>query len=141
MDMRKFILIGVLLGIVFLGCEERRYSWEIDDEKIREYLKDTGLDEVAIKHETGFYYIIEEEGTGKTPNISNHVSVNYLGYYTDSTIFDQGEIRSPLSGLYVGWQYGIPLFKEGGKGKLFLPRSMADQYSVMIFEVELLSVW
>lgn len=139
--MKKFFLFGILLGLVFLSCEERRYSWEIDDEKIRNYLKETGLDSVAIKHEYGFYYIIEEEGTGANPNLSNSIEANYIGYYVDSSVFDNGVIRSPLTGLYRGWQYGLPYFKEGGKGKLFLPRSMADNYSVMIFDIELLKVW
>lgn len=130
-----------MLGIVFLGCDDQKYSWEYDEEEISGYLKETGLDEIAIKHEYGFYYIIEVQGTGATPNASNYINAKYKGFYSDSTVFDEGEIRSQLSGLYLGWQYGLPLIKEGGKGKLFLPRNMADGTSVMIFDVELLNVW
>lgn len=140
--MRKFILLGVLIGIAFLGCEEPKYSWQLDDEEIRDYLKETGLDDIALKHDYGFYFIIEEEGSGARPTSSNYIEARTLGYYTDSVIFQPDiKVKGRLTEFYTGWQYGIPLLKKGGKGKLFLPRSMTDGVSVMIFDVELLNVW
>ncbi len=140
--MKKILLIGFVLIVAFACKEEQRYSWEIDDEDIREYLSETGID--AIKHDAGFYYIIERKGTGEFPRLSDNVEVKTLGYTLDSLEIqsDNDPVRMiPLSNSITGWQYGIPLFDIGSKGKLFLPRSFGYGSEVIIFEVEVLQIW
>jgi len=72
------------------------------------------------------YYIIEEPGSRIRPTVNSTVSIIYKGYLTDAdtTVFDDsnGIPRTfPLAGVIAGWQIGIPLFREGGKGKLIIP--------------------
>lgn len=100
----------------------------------------------AVKHPTGFYYIIENEGTGSRPTVCTNVAFTYKGQLTDGTVFDQATspVLFPLGQLITGWQIGIPLIKTGGKIKLFLPPSLGygnqaipgiPANSVLIFEV------
>ena len=100
------------------------------------------------------YYIIDEPGSRIRPTESSTVSVIYKGYLTDedTTVFDSsnGLPRTfPLSGVIQGWKEGIPIFKEGGKGTLFIPCNLGygerqsgqiPPSSVLIFDIELVDV-
>ena len=137
--MRNLLFIGLLL-MAFTGCEEDENIYEIDDGIIQDYLAKENIE--ATKHESGIYYIIEEEGDGINPTIYDNIVVNYRGYYVNNSTFDEGvKTDFQLSSLYPGWQYGLPLFKKGSKGKLFLPRHLANNKTVMIFDIELIHVW
>jgi FKBP-type peptidyl-prolyl cis-trans isomerase FkpA len=100
----------------------------------------------AIKHPRGFYYIIENQGTGNNPTVCTNVAFTYKGQLTNGTVFDQSTtpVLYPLSQLITGWQLGLPLVKTGGKIKLFLPPSLGygsaaipgiPANSVLIFDV------
>jgi FKBP-type peptidyl-prolyl cis-trans isomerase FkpA len=110
-----------------------------------DYLISTNLDTVAIKHSSGIYYTIDRKGTGEYIGSRTTVKVYYKGYYTDSTLFDESggtPIKFSLSGLYYGWQIGIPLFDKGSKGKLFLPSDYAARDGkVRIFEIDVLDFY
>ena len=121
-----------------------------NDQEIIQFLQDNNLE--AEKSETGLYYIISEQGEGLQPNENSIVTVAYRGYFTDLRIFDQSTaagIPFELNKVIKGWQEGIQYFKEGGKGKLFIPSSLAyGRYgnqsipggTVLIFDIELKSV-
>lgn len=100
----------------------------------------------AVKHPRGFYYIIENEGTGSRPTVCTNVAFTYKGQLTNGTVFDQSTtpVLYPLGQLITGWQIGIPLVKTGGKIRLFLPPSLGygsnavgniPANSVLIFDV------
>ena len=100
----------------------------------------------AVKHPTGFYYIIEVQGTGKNPTVCTNVAFTYKGQLTNGTVLDQSTtpVLYPLSQLITGWQLGLPLAKTGGKMRLFLPPSLGygssaipgiPANSVLIFDV------
>lgn len=98
----------------------------------------------------GLYYTIIKEGTGKTVQISDTVTVHYKGYLLkDGTIFDQTKEKPatfPLSRLIKGWQLGVPLCKTGGTIKLIIPSGLAYSIrtraakippnSILVFEIE-----
>lgn len=136
--MRNLLVLGFLL-FAFVSCEDDKTTYEIDDEIIRDYLAETGID--AIKHQSGIYYIVEDEGSGAYPTLYDHVDVNYKGYFVDSMTFDEGNVHGMLNGYIAGWQYGIPMFKKGGSGKLFIPRHLGYNIEVLIFDIELRNVW
>lgn len=100
----------------------------------------------AVKHPTGLYFIIENEGTGSRPTLCTNVAFTYKGQLTNGTVFDQTTtpVLYPLSQLITGWQIGIPLIKSGGKIRLFIPPSLGygsavipgiPANSVLIFDV------
>jgi len=118
------------------------------------YLDKSDIKGKALRTESGLYYYIENEGTGKNPDINSTVKVHYKGSLLDGKVFDSSYDRNeplsfPLNGVIKGWQEGIPLFKEGGKGVLIIPAALAygsrtmgpiPGNSILRFDVELLEV-
>ena len=139
-----------LAGMALFSCKKDLSfdeQLELDIKKIQDYLTSNGL--MAESTASGLHYIIEVEGTGGYPTLDNKVTVFYKAYFLDKEVFDQtgtSPISFPLANVITGWQEGIPLFKKGGKGKLFLPSYLAygsnppggiPKNAVMIFDVEL----
>ncbi|NRA51573.1 MAG: FKBP-type peptidyl-prolyl cis-trans isomerase [Phaeodactylibacter sp.] len=126
---------------------------EQDEVTILNYLEENNLMADAQRHETGVYYVIEEEGEGSEfPTPNSQILVNYIGYLTDGTVFDESEEGDArqfnLGNTITGWRIGVPLIKKGGKIQFFIPSNLgyAQQeqedipaYSVLIFEVELVN--
>jgi FKBP-type peptidyl-prolyl cis-trans isomerase FkpA len=148
-----FVVCLALVAILMFACEDLTPCDAADQElQIQQYLQENNL--TAERDSSGLYYIIEEPGSRIRPNLSSTVSVIYRGYLTDkdTTEFDssKGNPRTfPLAGVVKGWQIGIPLFREGGKGKLFVPCNLGygDRQSglippgsVLIFDIELVDV-
>ena len=103
---------------------------------------------------SGLKYIIEREGNGQSPKVTDQVSVYYRGTFTDGKQFDGNISEKPISfGLnqvIPGWTEGLQFLKPSGKGIFYIPYALAygaDGYpgvippkSDLIFEVELLKV-
>lgn len=128
-----------------------------EDQAVQTYLTNNNITE-AQKHCSGMYYSIVTEGSGKTAGVCSNISVNYSGRFTNGTQFD-GTTTSPVTFLLrdviSGWKNGIPLIKEGGRIRLYVPPSLgygSQDYkdrngnvvipggSILIFDVELKQV-
>jgi len=123
-----------------------------DDALLQQYIKDINL--TAIAAQDGLYYTMDVEGTGAQPSgIYSTVTVHYTGRFLEGGIFDTSVGGNPyqnqLTGVILGWQYGIPHFKAGGKGKLLIPSHLAygasGQGSIpantpLVFEIDLIAV-
>lgn len=107
---------------------------KIDDNTIQEYLKKNKID--AVKSPEGTYVQVIDEGTGQSVENGKSASVLYKGMLLDGKIFDQsydssGNATNPFTfvvgqqGAISGWSDGMIYFKEGGKGRLFIPSSRA----------------
>lgn len=151
--MKKVLFVITVFLISFSSCNDDSSSpsyeeqLAIDIEKIQDYLLEKNL--TAQSTEDGLHYIIDVEGTGSTPTIDSVVKVKYVGKLLNDTIFDQGTTELRLNSYILGWQKGIPYFKEGGSGKLLIPSSMGygvyahypiPANSVLVFDISLLSV-
>jgi len=95
-------------------------------------------------------------GTGATAVAGDTVTVNYVGYFLDGTVFDASAAHgAPYvfvlgSGAVIkGWDQGIPGMKVGGKRRLTIPSSLAygsTGYGVIPpsttikFDIELVSI-
>jgi len=146
----SFILI-ILVSASFYSCDkEESVSQEeqlkTDIDKIEAYLKSNDLN--ADKTASGLHYIITNSGSGAHPNLGSSVTVQYTGRLLDGTEFDSGTATFPLTNVIQGWQEGIPLFKRGGRGQLFIPSyigygvsgsSSIPPNSVLIFDIYLVS--
>ena len=118
--------------------------------EILEYVSDNELN--AVESESGLFYVIDEQGTGDFPVETSSVTVAYKGYFTNGDVFDESTesgITAQLNNFIPGWIEGLQYFKEGGKGKLLVPSSLAyGRYgnqnipggSVLVFEVNLISI-
>ena len=106
--------------------------------------------------DSGLQYHHDTEGTGKSPDANDKVTVHYQGTLLDGTEFDssykRGEpISFPLNGVIPGWTEGLQLMKIGGKTTFYIPQDLAygarpnpggpiPPYAALIFVVELLEV-
>jgi FKBP-type peptidyl-prolyl cis-trans isomerase FkpA len=148
----KYILPILALAFIFSSCAKKKAEEQaIEDEQIiLTYINDNNLNAVATG--SGLYYVMETEGTGASCTSASTVKVEYTGYFTHGTQFDQspnGGVEFSLSGVIPGWTEGIPYFKEGGVGKLLIPSALAygpngrtgiPGNSVLIFDIELIEV-
>ena len=100
----------------------------------------------------------EVVGAGAIAASGDTVTVNYVGAFTDGTVFDASANRGTTGFTFTlgvgevikGWDQGIVGMKEGGKRLLLIPASLAygDQAignvipanSALIFAVELVKV-
>lgn len=123
---------------------------EKNDADIQAYIEKEGLD--ATKTASGLYYTMDEPGTGAQPTAESKVKIAYEGSFLNGKKFDESGtlgVELELSKVIDGWKEGIPLFKEGGSGKLIIPAHLAyGSYnysaipggSVLVFDIDLLSV-
>ena len=105
--------------------------------------------------ESGLHYVVDKAGSGENPKAGQTVKVHYTGTLLDGTKFDSSVDRGqpfefPLGQGRVikGWDTGIPLFKKGGKGTLYIPSHLGygsrgaganiPPNAVLVFEIELL---
>jgi FKBP-type peptidyl-prolyl cis-trans isomerase FkpA len=120
-----FLTLSILLS--FSSCEQEdpdAIAAE-DRKKILDYISEEGLTDVAVEHSSGLFYVMEEEGSGVHPTLTNSVRISYEGYYLDGKVFDASNgALFQLQGTIAGWRVGIPLFKNGGQGKLLVPSAM-----------------
>lgn len=103
---------------------------------------------------SGLQYVVEKEGTGKSPAETDEVKVHYTGTLVDGTKFDSSVDRGqpaefPVNGVIKGWTEALQLMKEGSKYKLTIPADLAygpmgrpgiPPNSVLLFDVELIEV-
>ncbi len=148
--MKHLFSLVFLLVLLFSSCKkDAEKQLEKDIEEIEKYLSDNNL--TAQSTDSGLHYIIDEQGTGDFPNALSEVTVIYRGYYPSGTTFDESTegISFSLTNVIEGWQEGIPLFREGGSGTLFIPSGLAygptgsgsvGGDAVLFFDIELVSV-
>jgi len=139
---------------------------------IDEYLEANGIE--AQTTDSGLRYVITEEGNGTYAENGDKVSVHYAGKILDGAFFDTSmESVAREQGIYNeqraeqvgynpfevvvgqgrvirGWDEGIPLIPEGGKGTLYIPSALGygargagasiPPYSILEFDVEVLEI-
>ncbi len=104
---------------------------------------------------SGMKYIVEKEGTGKSPKATDNVTVHYTGTFLttggkfDSSV-DRGEPATfPLDRVISGWTEGLQMMKEGGKTRFVIPPNLAygeggrpgiPPNSWLVFDIELIKV-
>ncbi len=119
------------------------------------FLAENRKKEGIVTTESGLQYKVIKKGTGKTPQSTDTVTVNYRGTLIDGTEFDSSYRRGQpatfkVTGVIRGWTEALQLMKEGGKWELYIPPNLAygergagqniGPNSTLIFEVELISV-
>jgi len=118
----KRVLFFLLIFITVCGCKKDKTDYTATDHQIiLDYIASHNITN-AKSTSSGLYYVIEKEGGSTHPTSASTVILNYSGYLTDGSIFDQAPVGYPatisLGSVIKGWQEGIPLFGRGGKGKL-----------------------
>jgi FKBP-type peptidyl-prolyl cis-trans isomerase FkpA len=131
---------------------KNKEQWLKDSAIIKDYIKKHNLKVQSLP--SGLFYVITDPGSGKQVEMFDTVAVNYKGYLTNGEPFDEsrGNPFSFMVGIHqviAGWDEGLPLFKQGGKGKLIIPSYLAygdkemggiPANSVLIFDIEVVDV-
>lgn len=141
--------------VLFVSCSSddngdnfpKDYS-AINEQEIIEYVAANNL--TATRTDTGLYYVVDELGEGASLTATSDVSIRFKAYYIDGSLADQtpeygvpANLQTTIPGLTEGLQH----FKEGGKGILIVPSSLAfgsNDYqgipggSVIIFVIEVI---
>jgi FKBP-type peptidyl-prolyl cis-trans isomerase FklB len=103
---------------------------------------------------SGLQYKILKEGTGKSPKVTDTVTIHYRGTLIGGKEFESSYKRGapttyPLNGFIAGWTEALQKMKVGSKWQLFIPSNLAygengpgdiGPNATLIFEVELLGV-
>jgi FKBP-type peptidyl-prolyl cis-trans isomerase FkpA len=136
------------------SCKEDVVDYgPIDKKIIEDYLAAAGL--TAQSTSSGLYYIIDKPGGANHPNINSAVSVNYKGYLTDSTVFDESYSSGQpstfaLSSVIAGWQEGLQLIGVKGRIHLYVPSALGygstektgiPANSVLIFDIDMVEFY
>ncbi|MFO7868982.1 MAG: FKBP-type peptidyl-prolyl cis-trans isomerase [Bacteroidales bacterium] len=103
--------------------------------------------------ESGLQYEIIEEGSGKSPEMHDTVTVHYHGTTIDDSVFDSSKGKEPatfvIGQVIEGWNEALQLIKEGGKMKIYVPYKLGygaeskgkiRPFETLIFDIELLNV-
>ncbi|MFQ3579257.1 MAG: FKBP-type peptidyl-prolyl cis-trans isomerase [Bacteroidales bacterium] len=149
------------LEIFSRKMEERQHAEEM---KIYEKNIDLGkafLDKNKTKDgvvtlPSGLQYKVLKKGNGKTPKVTDTVTVHYKGSLINGEVFQSSYDRKepvtfPVTGVIKGWTEALLMMREGDKWEVYIPQDLAygeyprpgsgiEPYSTLIFEIELLSV-
>ena len=115
----------------------------------------TGLDTISL--DSGLKYIRVQKGKGKAAKDGDRVYVNYSGYFTNWKKFDASYDRGKPISLVLGrhqvipgWEMGLRGMKEGEKGRLIIPYTIAygekgrppaiPPKSDLIFDIQLMKI-
>jgi FKBP-type peptidyl-prolyl cis-trans isomerase len=136
--LKSIILPGLLLVMVLSSClkiEPVEYTAEKERQDLASYLnelkgKGHNIDTTAL----GVYYIRMREGTGSFPAEGDTVSVKYVGYLLDGSVFDTSFYSSADSSwtyvhkqgnLLPAWDEVTSLMNINCKMEFIIPSSLA----------------
>jgi len=117
----------------------------------QEFLAENAKKEGVVTLPSGVQYRVIKEGSGKTPESNDEVTVHYRGFLIDGTEFGnsyrKGEPQTfHVSGVIRGLTEALQLMKEGDRWQIFIPADRAFSkrgplgYRTVIYDVELISV-
>jgi len=134
--------------------EQQLEQLQQEARQIHQFCLQQGWDAQMTNH--GLFYVIEREGSGPQPKAGQTIQVHYTGKLLDGQVFDSSYQRGqPFSfelgagKVIQGWEEGLALFREGGKGQLVIPSLLGygsqqvgpiPPNSILWFEVELVKV-
>ncbi|HZI54875.1 MAG TPA: FKBP-type peptidyl-prolyl cis-trans isomerase, partial [Chitinophagaceae bacterium] len=113
------------------------------------YLKDKNID--AQKTGKGTFVLIKDQGTGPACDSGKFVTVKYTGRTLEKdSVFESSvyPLHYGVNPVIAGWEEGLKLFREGGKGTLYVPGFRAygkrhpafKPFEALIFDIEILNV-
>ncbi|MFT5725166.1 MAG: FKBP-type peptidyl-prolyl cis-trans isomerase FklB [Bacteroidia bacterium] len=127
-----------------------------DGAKIGElYLAENSKKEGVVTLPSGLQYKVITAGTGPKAVDGDNVTTHYTGKFVDGKVFDSSVSRGEpatfgVNQVISGWTEALKLMPEGSKWELYIPYQLAygaqgrppqiPQYSMLIFEIELLDV-
>jgi FKBP-type peptidyl-prolyl cis-trans isomerase FkpA len=131
-----------------------------ESSKIEKYLKEKNI--TAVKTPKGAFVVITTPGTGDVADSGKLAAINYHGTTLEGVPFDSnidtafGHAGQPYEfvigrdPVVEGWVECLKYFKQGGKGKFYIPAMLAYKnqpksevikaYTDLFFDIEVVSV-
>jgi FKBP-type peptidyl-prolyl cis-trans isomerase len=120
--------------------------------KAEKFLADNKGKDGVITLASGLQYRILKAGSGRLPQESDVVTVNYRGTLTSGTEFDSSQPGQParlaVGSLIAGWKEALKLMPVGSHWELYIPPSLGygergvgaeiGPNEALVFDVELL---
>jgi FKBP-type peptidyl-prolyl cis-trans isomerase FkpA len=139
--MYKIYLIA-LLTLVSFGCkkDDNNCSYRISaktapanqKDSLRHWLSDQNIQ--ATEHPDGFFFVLNQAGSGKVPNACSNVLFHYTGSFLDGRVFESNPTTGTnmvVGEVVPGLQKTLVLMKSGGSITTYLPPALAYGNSVM----------
>ncbi len=138
--------------------QQMEYAAKVTEENKSEgdsFLAENAKQDDVTTLPSGLQYKVITAGTGKSPALTDSVTVHYRGTLIDGTEFDSSFKRGqpvtfPVNGVIKGWTEALLLMQEGAKWQLFIPSDLAygergagasiGPNATLIFDVELIKV-
>lgn len=124
-------------------------------EKSQHFLVENSRKEGVVVLKSGLQYRIINQGNGRKPLATDHITVHYEGRLMDGTLLDSSYRRNQpttfqLNRVIAGWSEGIQKMPQGSVWELVIPPTLAygaigipgmvGPNEVIIFKVELKDV-
>lgn len=134
--------------------EVMKYYSDMNKTLGESFLMENAKNETVVTTESGLQYEIINEGTGKSPNLTDSVMVHYTGRFIDGRVFETTipsgiPAEFTVMGVIRGWQEGLQLMKEGGSRRFFIPYELGygekgsgpiEPYATLVFDIDLIKV-
>src|SRR5579859_344798 len=125
---RSFVYIAVLFGLAACASSPALRQETVSTATFAPALN---VDLGAMFHTpSGLYYEDMAIGTGDPARRGSRVTVQYIGWLPDGTMFDRSDPNTPLevrlgSGRIIkGWEEGLTGLKAGGMRQLVVPPNL-----------------
>ena len=133
----------------------KEHRAQVNLENSQAFLLENAKKEGVVTLDSGLQYREIKAGEGKSPQLTNSVTVNYRGTLIDGSEFDSSYSRGKPSSFHVkkvirGWREALQLMNVGAQWELFIPPDLAygkrghtkaiPPNSALIYQVELISV-
>ena len=123
--------------------------------KSQRFLAENSRKEGVVVLKSGLQYRVINQGSGRKPSPTDHITVHYEGRLMDGTLLDSSYRRNQpttfqLNRVIAGWSEGIQKMPQGSVWELVIPPTLAygaigipgmvGPNEVIIFKVELKDV-
>jgi FKBP-type peptidyl-prolyl cis-trans isomerase FkpA len=148
----SWIGLGSLLGVACASSPALRQ----ENVATATFAPSLNVDLGSMFHTTsGVYYEDMAIGKGDAARRGSHLTVQYIGWLPDGTMFDRSDPNAPLevhlgvSHIIKGWDDGLVGMKSGGVRQLIIPPSLGygdeaidriPANSVLVFVIRVLTV-
>jgi len=135
--------------------DRRQESGDKNRAESEAFLAENANKEGVVVLASGLQYQILEEGSGEHPQPTDEVRAHYRGTLVNGEQFDSSHDRGQpsqfsLQRVIAGWKEALPMMKEGGKWRMFVPSDLAygekgagkniGPHAALVFEVELIEI-
>jgi len=113
------IFIAILAILTLNACSK---SGATEQEQMVSFAKSHNINYTTDA--SGILYEIITPGNSTRPNVTNTITVTYVGTLMNDKQFDAGTITYVLNQLIKGWQIAVPKIGVGGEIKVLIPSSL-----------------